>query len=317
MSIAPDQNLQNWIPEKLIEADNEWSCRWVNAEDIRFTEPFFDESLSRCRWKQQFFTSSSEKINEAAAQSESLQPAAFIFHVSRCGSTLFSQLLGLNEKNIALSEVPLLDQLLRSSLPQKEELFKNTLRILGRPRFGEEKLFVKLDSWHIFFAKEIRKMYPDTPFILLYRSPEAVLASHRKMRGMHMIPGLIDASIFGIKEFDPQEIRIDQFGATVLASYYQEFLELSSSDPNTLLVNYAEGFPQAFLRAMNWAGISFTENELEAVSMRCGYHSKRPVEKIGEETHSLPADLDLSRLQELYSELLQQSPAPAPRVGTT
>src|SRR5690606_34626620 len=119
-------------------------------------------------------------------------PTAFIFHVSRCGSTLLSQLLDLDEANIVLSEVPLLDQLLRLpetfpgiSRAQQETALQATIRLLGQKRTGHEKqLFIKLDSWHVFFAATLRKQYPSVPFILLYRAPDEVFESHRRHRGM-------------------------------------------------------------------------------------------------------------------------------------
>ena len=99
-------------------------------------------------------------------------------------------LLGLDPQVIVLSEVPVLDEWLRSSLAERDPLFAATLRLLGQRRFGNEHaLFVKTDCWHIFFADRLRRLYPETPFILLYRSPEAVLVSHRKIRGTQMVQG--------------------------------------------------------------------------------------------------------------------------------
>jgi hypothetical protein len=50
---------------------------------------------------------------------------------------------------------------------------------------------VKTDCWHLFHAAELRAWYPESPFVLLYRRPEAVLRSHRRQRGRHMVPGLL------------------------------------------------------------------------------------------------------------------------------
>ena len=36
--------LFNWIPYKLIEKDNQVYFEWLYVSDIKFAEPFFDET---------------------------------------------------------------------------------------------------------------------------------------------------------------------------------------------------------------------------------------------------------------------------------
>jgi hypothetical protein len=185
MSSNTTHPLHNFFPYRLVIKD-ELLCQWMQMGEMKFTEPFFEETILKCRHVNSnpyLPTTSIEGMIEGAAGIAALEPAAFIFHVSRCGSTLLSQLLSLDEQHIVLSEVPLLDELLRvhrGSIPQglEDEALKAAIKLLGQERTGNEKLlFVKLDSWHIFYWKKLRELYPRVPFILLYRSPAEVVRS--------------------------------------------------------------------------------------------------------------------------------------------
>ena len=166
--------LKNWLPYKIIVNNEQALCRWLHLEDKSFSEPFFDETISKCKSfdinsKHFIPVSNLQILPEWAENISSVKPTAFIFHVSRCGSTLLSQLLGINEQHIVLSEVPLFDELLR--LPYRisnsgnihaENVLKEAIQFYGQKRKGNEtSLFIKTDSWHVFFWKQIRKMYPE------------------------------------------------------------------------------------------------------------------------------------------------------------
>src|SRR5258708_39765886 len=102
---------------------------------------------------------------------DEIEPAAIIFHISRCGSTLISQLLATSEENVVLAEVPFFDDLLR--LPFKEpgiseaminELFLCAVKYYGQNcaepkgfvRGSQKRVFIKADRWHLFFYKQLR-----------------------------------------------------------------------------------------------------------------------------------------------------------------
>src|SRR5258705_13622399 len=111
MSESIASAIKNWIPYRLFEEGGENYCRWLYLGDEKITEPFFEETIGKCRvlpensrWLTRC-VSSLEVLPEWAQQVETISPTAFIFHISRCGSTLVSQLLGLQPVNIVLSEV--------------------------------------------------------------------------------------------------------------------------------------------------------------------------------------------------------------------
>lgn len=174
--------IQHWYPARLRNDKHGLHCEWIELKDIPFADPFFDETLTRGRGKpinSGCFrpTSSIAVLAEWSNALPHVQPTAFVFHVSRCGSTLLSQLLGLHPRSISLAEVPFFDDVLRlpfkASVPSGVDLNRAlaaAIAIYGQHRTGDEKhLFIKLDSWHVFFWRQIRACYPDVPFFLLYR----------------------------------------------------------------------------------------------------------------------------------------------------
>lgn len=208
--------LKNSLPYKLFRQEEQVLCQWLKIDGKNFTEPFFEETISgylenkanSSRFK---CVSNLEVLPEWEAQLECIEPTAFIFHVSRCGSTLISQLLSLLDENIVLSEVPFFDTLLRDTtiIPQgvnRTELLQAAIRIYGSKRQARQsRVFIKTDSWHILFYSQLRTMYPTVPFIFLYRHPAEVIRSQQKRRGMHAVPGVIEPSLFG---FTQEEITV-------------------------------------------------------------------------------------------------------------
>ena len=260
-----------------------------------------------------------ESLLAAAAQPfTALAPSAFIFHVSRCGSTLLAQLLGLSRQNVVLSEVPLLDQILRLLVSDSgieparvEALMSASLRLLARQRDADEAhLFVKLDSWHVAFAPLIRKLYPKTPFVLLYRAPDEVMRSHRKRRGMQAVPGLIEPQLFDLSPGDIDAGDADGYLDKVLAFYLSRFMHIAAQDRHALLVDYRVGSMEMVRRVAAHAQFAISDADLESMEARSRFHSKYPDQNFSE-TPEAPAASATGRAQAAYQQLeqLEQTPS--------
>lgn len=282
-----------WIPYRLraVTAD----CRWLHVGDAKFTDPFFEETISRClslpenSFGPPRFTPLA-RLPEIAAECDTLEPSAFVFHVSRCGSTLVSQLLGLDDSCVTLSEVPFFDQLLRArfqpALAEKVDLammLPAAIRLHARKRTGRERsLIVKLDSWHTGFHAELRALYPHTPFILLYRHPAEVIRSHRKMPGMHSVRGVIEDAVFGVHAAESAALPREAHLPRVLAFYYETFLSIARKDPHALLVPYAPDMIPAVEAIARFSGIGISPAHREKMCARAAFHAKHPQEKFAE-----------------------------------
>lgn len=290
--------LGEWAPYRLDYRD-QWQCRWFSRAGLRYEEPFFQETVLRCLGQPQnahgrASISSLDFLDHAASLVNPVKPTAFIFHVSRCGSTLLAQLLGLDPHNIVLSEARLIDELLgqamKSTLPhdQAAPMLQSAIALLGNRRFGEERLFIKLDSWHIHHAGLLHRLYPDTPFILLARAPQEILRSQRIRRGTHAVPGLLDPALFGMQHEEAEMLDADDYLGRVLAYYYARFAELAE-DGRNLLLDYGLGARESMVRLARHLAMDVDAPMWVRIDERCRYHSKRPEDSFSE----LPLQEDL------------------------
>lgn len=303
-----------WIPERIVtDGNGEGRCRWVDIAGVPYADPFFESTLMRRRQgaDAERWSTTAELCDEAARVAAPVD-VIFILHVSRCGSTLVSQLFGLDERTIVLSEVPLLDAILRTAGDHRDVLFPAALRLLASKRAGsEERVVVKTDCWHLFHAATLRRLYPQAKFLLLYRRPAAVLRSHHRMRGVQMVPGVLTGPPWDIA-YDPAGMSLDDYAAAVLECHYRALLEVAETDEQSLLVGYEEGFPALFLRAADWLGLSLDAGTMQRIEARCAFHAKRPHEPFAADPAPDLVDVDVSRLDSLFAALDRQRGTTSP-----
>ncbi|MGM9478964.1 sulfotransferase [Pedobacter sp. GSP4] len=288
-------NIYNWIPYQLATKDHELTCRWLYTDGAHFTGPFFSESMGKCM-SHPFNArpyrpySHISVLPEWATGINSLTPTAFIFHVSRCGSTLISQSLSLNKQHIVLPEAPFIDEMLRftkndnwPSTLNREQILKAVFSLYGQNPTGDKKhLFIKTDSWHIHFMPLLRKLYPNTPFILLYRKPDEIIRSHQKLRGMQAVPGVVPDEFLGIEPGSVANINLDEHITRVLEIYLDCFIQWSQNDPLALLVNYNEGIMDMMHKLCNITGIELDTNDWEQIKLRSKFNAKHPEQLFNE-----------------------------------
>lgn len=305
--------LINWIPYKLSYQDNDWQVLWLDLQEKHIEEPFFDETIQLCRLRMKERSeyvpaSSLDFLIEAAKDINSIAPGAFIFHVSRCGSTLLSQALATDETNIVYPEAPLIDEILRMqeqdpaiTAEQQELWFKSAIALMGQKRkAGYEQLFIKLDSWHIHFYPLLRKWYPDTPFFFLSREPNAIIASHQRKRGIHSIPGMVNANVLRVMIAEKHYQDFNLFTAEVLANYYKALQEiLLSGHPKNIFFDYGWGMDQLLKQFLKVVAQADEVNDKMLV--RLNFHSKSPGEKFaGDHQIQLKTYVDVNTAYEFF-----------------
>ncbi|MFN8288697.1 MAG: hypothetical protein U0U70_00430 [Chitinophagaceae bacterium] len=305
--------LNNWIPFRLREEKDENLCQWLYLGDKTFDEPFFDETLAKCRHleinsKPYRVVSTMEGLAAWAPLFPVIPPAALIFHVSRCGSTLLSQLLSLDPSNIVLSEVPFFDELLRwgfrhQRMEEACEGLRAAVSFHGiRRKKIQQQLFIKADSWHILFYDQWRQLYPDVPVILLYRRPDEVIRSHQQQRGMQAVPGVIEPSLFG---FGPDifHLPLDEYMARVLETFFTAFERVLRTDQQVLAVNYSDGMLTVMDKIASFTGTVITGGMREKMKERAGYHAKHPGKVFKEPSLETATPAYLNSVFEKYNEI--------------
>lgn len=310
-----DLSLKNWIPYKLVNREGEIQCHWLNTFDKQFAEPFFDETIIKLKGlnsKHAGISSVSDLalFEEWSQGLDVIEPSAFIFHVSRCGSTLISQLLTASDKHIVLPEVPFFDDLLRLPYQHKDfdtgtssRLMMAAMKYYGQKRRSAERhLFVKTDSWHMFFYPQLRQLYPNIPFVLMYRNPNEVFSSLKRIPALQSVPGLIEPAILGFGTDDAAPQAQDMYIAKVLEKYLQQYLKIITTDNRFLLLNYSEGPMPMIKKIAAFSDTRLTPQDMAAMDERSRYHSKQP-EMVFTEINAAPIPPCLHKAMELYGEL--------------
>lgn len=302
-----------WIPYKLTTDAGQLLVHWLYTGDKKFSEPFFEETILKCKShdynsRRYSAVSSLEGLVSSARNLVPAAPAAFIFHTSRCGSTLLTQLLDTSPRCMVLSEVPLLDQVMRLPVSQEflnhrvqEEALKAVIALLAQTSADRnEHVFIKLDSWHVCFHKLLRKLYPETPFILIYRKPEEILRSQQRRRGIHFIPGLMESIPSGIAP--ASQGNMETYLIKVLEVLMEGLLKIALKDSHSFLVNYNEGGLSIAEKTAASAGLIFSDEEKAAMCERIKFHSKDPG-SVFHNPEEMPSFPGLDDVDTLYDKL--------------
>jgi mannose-6-phosphate isomerase-like protein (cupin superfamily) len=176
-----------WLPVRVTYQDAIPQAEWIYFASRRRSEPFFSDAV---RHALQSPFARTMRHQAPLAPRAGLTPTGFIFHLSRCGSTLISQMLSTLDRALVISEAPAIDDVLQADvrLPgvkQDEQVqwLRAVVSALGQAQAGQELYFIKLDAWHIHKLPLLRRVFPATPWIFVYRDPIEVLVSQLRQPG--------------------------------------------------------------------------------------------------------------------------------------
>lgn len=278
---------KDWYPIKLWEENGTVKIRWAFFGGLRFTEPFFDESMRKSRFsfykdaEHACFDSDDTPLLVLKEKEQGILPTGFIFHMSRCGSTLTSQMLAASPRNIVLSEALPIDSVLRleSVNPgEKEQLLLAVINALGRKRYPEEeRLFIKFESWNTFHLPLIKRLFPDVPWVFMYRDPIEVVVSHQRQRGIKMVPGLIPPKHFGLPNALFNGNVLDEYGVKILSSICRNAIFHFQNIPNGRLINYSQLPEEVELMLRDHFKVDLAMEEAEAMRKVSAINVKDPL----------------------------------------
>lgn len=269
-------DLNGWTPVRL-RLDGEPSLEWVYTGARRFTDPFFDHTIEAAL-RDPFSLLFRRRTPLAALGdwSEStpgVRPTGFVFHMTRCGSTLVAQMLARLPRFLVLSEASPVDSALRSG---RVELVRLLVSALGRPPAAERMLVLKLDSWSIFNLDLVQETFPGVPWIFLYRNPLEVLASQMRNAGAVGVPGVLPPEFFGLERLELATMAREEYLARVLARMCEAALAHAGS-PNGRFVEYTR-LPDYVLDELpRHFGFELDEDERQRMSEVAELDAKNPV----------------------------------------
>lgn len=284
---------RHWLPIQVAALDNRLHVDWAHFGARALTEPFFEDSIRRAlsrpfNWMFRYRMTLGDFMDHAAA-AQSLAPSGFIFHMSRCGSTLVSQMLAALPRTIAISEAAPIDAVVQLSRAWPDladerhvEHLVAMLAAFGRKRSGAERhSFVKLDSWHTLALPLFRRAFPSVPWVFLYREPVEVLVSQMRQRGTQMVAEIVPPSLYGID--DAGGMRAEDYCARVLNRICTSVID-NYDDGGGLLVNYRELPGAIWTRILPHFGVACSDDERAAMHRVTRYDAKAPSFEFADDT---------------------------------
>jgi hypothetical protein len=285
--MAQPVDFEGWVPFRLYWEGQEPGVEWCYLGTKAFTDPFF-ETTAQVAVQTPFnslfrFRTPMADLREWSGTSPGLPPTGFIFHLSRCGSTLIAQLLASLPENIVLSEPGLLAAMLRSHMravdsseEQRVLWLQWLVSALGQRRTGvERQFFIKFDPANILELPLLRLAFPDVPWIFVYRDPVEVLVSHLRSPSPLTTRGMLGPDCLA---FDPGQVLAmedDEYAARALGIVAEAAVRLASAG-RAMLVNYSQlpdlvwtGLPEHF-------GMTFTPEHVKRFREIAAFHAKHP-----------------------------------------
>lgn len=269
--MGPGLNDAFAVPSGLVVEAGGLAVEWRGGDGQRFTEPFFEQTLTRLRRK----GAALRTTPLLALETEGADPAALIFHVSRCGSTLLARMLAALPGHLVVSEAPIVDDVLRRT-PDADDtqrviwlrgLTGAFIRAQAEP---PQRLIVKLDCWHIFQLPLLRRAFPTTPFLFVHRDPVEVLVSLMAMPSVTLIRDTVTPAQLGISEAARNQLSREEHAAAILGAFLRE---ASAHRAELTALDYRD-LPEAAPTAL--PGVVFTAEEQTLMRMAALRDAKFP-----------------------------------------
>ena len=306
MNADQSTDLKGWLPVDAVVVDGRPGLMWMEMSGVSLAEPFFQQTVDRARRENRAerFTEF-DVLLQLEKQLESVEPTGFIFHSSRCGSTLVSNACRAVSGSIVLSEANAIDKLIARFItdadnPVKESLYSVFLRAvvhaLAQRRTGHERhLFIKFACCSFGQLERIKRIWPAVPWLFLYRDPVETIVSNMR----DAPPWLIDndrrvlSSIIG----DTSEMSLEELCARTIGSLFSTAYKLANA--NSMLLNYNQLSVPVIARVLNFFNVSLSSEELETIARTSEVYSK---EVSG--TRAFVADVDAK--QKLASDTVRE-----------
>jgi hypothetical protein len=299
-----------WSPVDAVVVDGRPGLLWMEMSGVSLAEPFFEQTVARARRENRAerFTEF-DVLLQLEKELKSVAPTGFIFHSSRCGSTLVANACRAISNSIVLSEANAIDKLIARFItdadnPVKESLYSVFLRgvvhALAQPHTEDVRhLFIKFACCSFAQLERIKRIWPSVPWLFLYRDPVETIVSNIKDVPSWLIDNdrRVLASITHTTPAEVAAMSLEELCARTIGSLYSTAYNLA--DGNSMLLNYNQLSVPVIGRLLNFFHIDPSTEELETIARTSGVYSK---ETSG--TRAFVADVDAK--QKLASDLMRE-----------
>jgi hypothetical protein len=286
--LGPSNNLNGWLPVKLTFERGDSSVEWLYFGRRALLEPSFRKTIARLRNSVPPCPSKVTGLDGLTQLGDGVPPSGFIFHISRCGSTLLANALRVARSTIVVSEAEPLSMLLLSPLllrdsatvkgwdEKRNELLRGVVRTFGQRRRGDEKaLAVKFTSWNILDLPLVRRLWPKVPCVVIIRNPvEVAVSSLEKPSGWMRIKQNPAAAgrLLGWSAADVAGMSEERFCARTLGKFLGAAADLK--DPMVRTLDHQNLEADHIGRVAAFFGLDATQIDPDGLNLVLRTHSK-------------------------------------------
>jgi len=281
--------LDGWLPFHLNLTPGKLEVSWLSPGDTAIVEPFFYQSVEKIKRANehavQVYSDISVLTNLASLEPVT-EPSGFIFHMSRCGSTLVSNALRSVQGSLCISEAQPVTVLMTPYShdywpfeegnweAKRDDLIRGVMAAFGRVK-NTKYLFVKFRSWNTLFVRTVRSIWPFVPCLFLYRDPVEVMVSnllkHPAWWSFRESPRT-KSLFFGWAEDDNGGATDEEYCARVLAAICGSMRD--SLDENTVLLRYEHINTRTVQQIATFFGVPEQDISIPSLDRCLRYYSK-------------------------------------------
>ncbi len=299
------QDNTSWKPVNVVINPVAANVDWAMLDIAGLNNPFFDRGVDAylknnpgCARK----TTGLNQLINFSDKEDCIRPAGFIFHVSRCGSTLLSSLIQSLSGNVVIAEAQPISAVLSPyskmwPLKRKEwsairqPLLRGTINALlpGCTEKREEtRYFIKFTSWNTIMLDLVLDTWPQVPWAFIYRNPAEVIASCLNsapawLRNVHCPAGVASILNVGLRDFN--RMRVEEYYARLLSHYLDRAANRVCS--NAMILDYENLTPENISLILGFFGITSSPEDVTHIKETMKYYSKSPGNKISFERDSI------------------------------
>ena len=273
-----------FLPVDAVVVDGRPGLWWMDMSGVSLAEPFFQQTVERItgEGRRELFTEF-DVLLQLEKELDSVQPTGFIFHSSRCGSTLVANACRAVNNSIVLSEANAIDKLIARFITDPGEVktalysvfLRGVVHALAQRRTGnEEHLFIKFACCSFAQIERIRRIWPNVPWLFLYRDPVETIVSNLN----DVPPWLLDedrrvlASIAGVSPHEVAEMPLEELCARTIGSLFSTAHALAND--NGMLLNYTQLSVPVISSVLRFFRVSPSTTDLESIKRASQTYSK-------------------------------------------
>jgi hypothetical protein len=269
MDKAAKQTLSEWIPAEItLEPVEQVKWRKRAATGERRT-PIHHFGANR---DEEVFTDL-EILLKYSALRPPKRPNGFIFHLSRSGSTAVANALSQVDGHLVYTELGSINTLLESvNNSQNDERLRALILALGPPEKEiHQSYFFKFTSWNTVYLDRLLRIFPEVPWIFMYRDPVEVLVStSRKPPAWMKSPSTLRPLLGPVEE---SSLESPEVTWTLILEKICESVIRNIND-KAVLINYNQ------VKSLDWRSLTrhfelpCSDGEIELMKSGLSYYSK-------------------------------------------